>query len=131
VEFEWVKGHSKDEDNRAADKLARQSAGSAYNAPLKVVTVRRKKTKKRLVLGSVKNKGQKIRVRIIASESLREQKLAKYTYEVVSKRSNYYGNLDVAFSKLNLRPAHCYLVTMNKAKGNPRFVRLIEEIECN
>ena len=46
VDFVWVKGHAKDQHNRAVDKLAKESAkrviGPLFNPPLGVVHVRRK-----------------------------------------------------------------------------------------
>lgn len=127
--FKWVKAHSKDEDNKAVDRMAKKSAKSAIYDPLSVVTIRRKKTQKKVRIGSVKNAGQKIGIRIITSEFLKEQKLTKYRYEVISKSSKYYENVDLAYSKLYLRDAHSYLVTFNKDDNNPRILKLIREIE--
>ncbi len=128
VEFKWVKAHSKDKDNRAVDKMAKNSAKSALNSPLSVITVRRKKTQKTVRIGSVKNAGQKIGIRIITSEYFQEQRLTKYRFEVVSKNSRYYGNVDIAYSHLFLKDAHSYLVTFNKNDNNPRILKLIKEI---
>ena len=129
VEFKWIKAHAQDEDNKAADRMAKNSAKSAIYNPLSVVTVRRKKTQKKVRIGSVKNAGQKIGIRIITSEYFPEQKVIKYKYEVISKGSKYYGNVDVVYSHLYLKDAHSYFVTFNKDDNNPRILKLINEIE--
>ena len=60
VVIEWVRGHSKDMDNRAVDRMARESAMYSFNPPLKVTTPRRKSIKESVQIGSVKNVGQRI-----------------------------------------------------------------------
>lgn len=97
VDFYWVKGHSKDKHNIAVDKLAKKSAKDSLNKPLTVVDVRRKTTPKSVELGSVKMRGQRILVRIITSEYLRTQRIHKYKYEVISKGSRYFANVDIIF----------------------------------
>jgi ribonuclease HI len=58
VDFEWVKGHSKDKHNKAVDKLAKRSAKGLLQPPLKVGTVRRKQTAQTIHVGSVPMRGQ-------------------------------------------------------------------------
>jgi ribonuclease HI len=57
VDFVWVKGHAKDQHNRAVDKFAKESAkrviGPLFNPPLGVVHVRRKLTRNVVQRGSV------------------------------------------------------------------------------
>jgi len=131
VEFYWVKGHSKDKHNRAVDKLAKQSAKIPLNTPPSIVTVRRKGTSKSVELGSVSTRGQRISVKIITSEYLNTQKLTKYKYEVISKESRYFGNVDIIFSKETLKAGHSYEVSFNKNRHNPRILRVIREIIKN
>lgn len=130
VEIKWVKGHSKNEHNEAVNKLAKQSARSPLKrAPLNIVRVRRKKTTKMVNPKSVEMKGQKISIRIITDEYLATQKINKYKYEVTSKRSRYYGNVDIIYSNINLKAGHEYSVIFNKESKTPRILKLIKEIE--
>lgn len=129
INFVWVKGHAKDEHNKAVDKSAKWSAKSVLNEPLAVVTVRRKITKDKTKIGSVRNTGQRISIRIISSEYLREQQLAKYRYEVISKGSQYFGKVDLAYSTHIMRDAHSYVVTLNRSTENSRILKVIREIE--
>ncbi|MCP3682370.1 MAG: ribonuclease HI [bacterium] len=130
VEFNWVQSHSKDEHNKAVDKLAKGSARSATNKPLTVVSVRKKKTDKAVEIGSVKMQGQRLLVHIITTEYLRPQSIYKYKYEVISRKSKYYGYVDLIFSKLSIRDGHCYCVSLNKNTGNPMIVNILAEIDC-
>ena len=130
VEFNWVEGHSKDEHNKAVDKLAKKSAINASKAPLTIVSVRRKTTNKSVVVGSVKMQGQRLRIHIITTEYLRPQKVYKYKYEVISRKSKYHGNVDFVFSKLSIRDGHCYSVSFNKNTSNPEIVKVLTEIDC-
>lgn len=129
VDFKWVQGHGKDEDNRAVDRMAKESARSAVYDPLTVVTIRRKITDKKVRIGSVKNADQKIGIRIISSEYMSKQKVTKYRFEVISKGSKYYGEVDFVYSDLILKDAHSYFVSFNKDDNNPRILKLLYEIE--
>ncbi|MBL0330072.1 MAG: ribonuclease HI [Bacteroidetes bacterium] len=129
IVFVWVKGHAKDEHNKAVDKTAKKSANSFLKAPLSIVTTRRKTTKEKTKIGSVVNSGQKLSIKIVTSEFLKQQKLAKYRYEVISKGSKYFGKIDIAYSKVIMRDAHSYEVTFNKNINNPRILRIIREIK--
>ncbi len=133
VDIEWVQGHSTDMDNRAVDRMAKEAAQYAFNPPLKISTPRRKLTNESVQIGSIKNVGQRISIKIITSYPLNEQKLAKYRCEVISKRSKYYGNVDFIYADetIDIRAYHSYVVTLNKEVGNPRIVRVIKEIEKN
>jgi len=129
VNFSWVKGHSKDEHNKAVDKLAKKSAKRALKSPLSVVTVRRKISSKSVEIGSVQMHGQRLRIRIITTEYLRVQRLIRYKYEVISKRSNYYGNVDFIFSTLDMRAGHHYEVLVNKDSSIPTVLKVLRELE--
>lgn len=129
VNIHWVKGHSKDEHNKAADKLARKSAKNPLNPPLTVVDVRRKKTHKSVEIGSVEMRGQRLRIRIITSEYWKVQKIIKYKYEVLSKGSKYFRNVDIIFSDRDMRVGHHYEVLVNKETSNPRITKVLRELE--
>ncbi len=129
VEIRWVKGHSKKHPhNKAADKLAKQSARTAVNPPLSVVNVRRKKTSRSVVLGSVEMHGQQMSVRIITSEYLAIQRISKYKYEVINEDSKDFGNVDIAYSREHLRVGRHYEVIVNADSSNPTIVQVLEEL---
>ena len=109
--------------------MAKESARSAVYDPLTVVTVRRKLTDKKVRIGSVKNAGQKIGIRIISSEYMNKQKVNKYRFEVISKGSKYFGEVDFVYSDIILKDAHSYFVSFNKDDNNPRILKLLYEIE--
>lgn len=127
--FEWVKGHSKNVHNRAADKLAKQSANSVLNEPLRVTSVRRKRTMQPVHLGSVTMEGQTMSMRIVTDTYMREQKVYKYMYEVLTENSPYCGNCDYIYSELFLRAGHHYEVRVNDNSRNPRIVEVLYEID--
>lgn len=128
VEIHWVKGHSKNPHNRAVDRMARQSARIASNKPISIVHVRRKLSEKFVDIGSVEMLGQRISIRIITTEYLTVQRLWKCKYEVISRKSRYYGNVDIIFSPILLCAGHCYYVKVNRVPGNPRIGKLYREI---
>jgi ribonuclease HI len=128
VEIRWVKGHSKSEHNKAADKLARSSSRIPLNKPLTHVNVRKKKSDKLVAIGSVEMHNQRITIRIITSEHLDVQRLWKYRYEVVSQQNKYGGNVDFIFSEHFLSPAHTYSVRVNSDTSNPRIEKVYREI---
>lgn len=129
VDFEKVKAHKNNEDNNAADELAKQSGLNPKNKPLYTQIVRRKITREKTKRGSVEMKGQRIKIRIISSQYLKEHRQSQLRYEVTSPNSKYFGKVDVLFSKITLRPAHEYLVVLGEDMKYPRVKRLIEEIE--
>jgi ribonuclease HI len=67
VDFYWVKGHAKNQHNKAADKLARQSSRIAINPPLTVVKVRRKLSAKSVERGCVPMQNQRISISVLNS----------------------------------------------------------------
>jgi ribonuclease HI len=130
IEFVWVKGHFKDIDNKAADILAKDSAKSILDSPIVPIKVRRKKSSKKTKIGSIEMKGQRIKIHIITEEYMKLPRLSKYRYEVISRRSKYYGYVDFIFSELHhLKAGHKYLVTLNTDTNNPRILKMIQEID--
>lgn len=129
VNVHWVKGHGKDEHNKAVDKLAKRSAKNASSPPLTVVDVRRKKTDRSVDIGSVEMLGQRLRIRIITSEYWKTQKIVKYKYEVLSKGSKYFKNVDIIFSNQDMRVGHHYEVQVNKNTKNPQVTKVLRELE--
>jgi ribonuclease HI len=129
VEIRWVRGHSKNKYNKAADKLARQSAQGVLKDPLTHVSVRRKTTDKSVDVGSINMTGQRMTIRIITSQRLKVQKVWKYKYEVISKRSRYRENVDIIFSEHFLSTGHTYHVRVNSDTRNPRIEKVFREMK--
>jgi hypothetical protein len=94
------------------------------------VKVRRKKSEKSVELGSVQMQGQRLTIRVITDEYLRVQGLNKYKYEVMSKASKFYGNVDVIYSQkdLVLSGGHTYFVRVNTDQRAPRIEKVYREI---
>jgi len=98
VEFEWVKGHGKgrlkDPYNVRADKLAKESAKSPLSRHVFRSSVRRKIGSPRTQRGSVKIFGQKLIIYIIEVKREKVQKIWNYRYQVASKDSIDFHNID-------------------------------------
>ena len=127
VIFKWVKGH-RNKHNKIVDKMAKRSAKSFLNDPLSIVTVRRKITEKKTELGSVRMEKQRITIRIISSEYMKKQRTNAYRYEVMSRKSPYYGNADLLYSKEILKSGHTYYVKFNGDKTSPTITKVYREV---
>lgn len=130
VDIRWVKGHKKSIHNKAADKLAKQSAASQGGARASIVKVRRKTSTKSVEIGSVEMRGQLATIRIITDEYLPVQKLNKYKYEVLSRASAFYGNVDLIYSSADvyLSAGHTYRVRFNSSTEAPRIAKVFAEV---
>jgi ribonuclease HI len=131
VDFEWVQGHSKDLHNRAVDKMAKASAKSTLEPALSVVSVRKKWTDESGSRGSVQILGQRLSIRIVTCEWLRQQKLWKLKYEVISTASPFKGKVDTIFATKALpvlADGHSYFVQVNEDTANPRVVKVFREL---
>jgi hypothetical protein len=76
-------GH--DLHNRAADRLAKQSAKLQTGQRVSIVKARRKKSSRSTELGSVRMLGQRATIHIVTDEYLPIQNCNAYRYEVMSK----------------------------------------------
>ncbi len=129
VDFHWVKGHAKDQHNKAVDKIAKQSAHSPLRKPaLSYVSVRRKKSAESLELGSVAMSGQRLSIRVISCERLPTQRLWKLKYEVISKASLHRGKVDIIYSDVLIKDGHSYHVRVNNDVANPRILKVFREL---
>jgi len=130
VEFQWVKGHAKNPHNKAVDKLAKQSAKRATQAPLTQVSVRRKRTSEKVQPGNVSMLGQRLSIRIITCEFLRVQHVWKYRYEILSKMSPFFHKVDWIYSAEDLlvRDGHSYHVRLNDNQSYPQIVKVYREL---
>ena len=128
VTINWVKGHKSSTHNKAVDRLAKNSAKNATKQKLAISDVRRKVSKKTTELGSVVPSGQILTIRIIEDRLLKLQKRFWYRYEVMSKRSAYYQNVDVATSIISLQAGHTYFVKLNADTKNPMIDKVFKEL---
>lgn len=128
IDIAWVKGHSKNEHNKAVDKLAKQSAKKARNSPLNSVLLGRKTVSKGKEVGGIKMDGQRLSIRIFTAEYLKVQKIHKYKYEVLSKNSPYYSFSGIIFSDIQLDNRHKYSVRFNKNNDYPKISKVFKEI---
>jgi ribonuclease HI len=126
-QIEWVKGHAKDEHNKAVDKLAKKSAKNATSKPISVVTVRRKRSPHLVKPGSVKLFGQKLAVNIITAQFLKVQRVYRYRYEVITKKDPHFQCVDFICSKHELRAGHRYLVTLSDEGAPPEIMHIHRE----
>jgi ribonuclease HI len=130
VNVSWGKGHSSSNPhNKAADKLAKQSARQATRTLERPVVARRKKTSKLTRSGSVEMLGQRLTIRIVGAEPVPGQRgVSRYRYEVLSRHSPFVGCIDFAFSdNPMLRPTHTYHVRMGTDQGHPQIVKCFGE----
>jgi len=130
IEFRWIKGHKKSAHNKAADKLAKQSASRLSGRRASVVKVRRKRTERSVEVGCVKIRGQRATIRIVTDEYLRPSRMNRYKYEVIS-RGEYRGRVDLIFSAADIRlsAGHVYYVRFNDNSVQPRIVKVFREVE--
>jgi len=128
VDSQWVKGHSKNLHNKAADRLAKQSAKLPINKPISIVHTRRKLTSQSVDIGSVEMRSQRMSIRVITSEYLKIQRISKLKYEVISSKSEYYGNVDFIFGAEHLLAGHSYYVKVNNNTSNPRIEKVFREL---
>ncbi len=132
LEMKWIKGHKKSIHNKAADKLAKQSAAVATGGHLSLVKVRRKLTDASVQKGSVRMEGQRLTIRIITDEFQPVQRMNRYKYEVISRASEYSGRVDMIYSTADiyLSAGHIYYVRVNSDTNAPRVVKVFREIEA-
>ncbi|OHD53549.1 MAG: hypothetical protein A2Y33_04030 [Spirochaetes bacterium GWF1_51_8] len=132
VEIKWVKGHKDNEDNKAADRMAKEARKLVGNEIITFKKVRRKSFKDSFTkLNSVEMKGQELVIRILEEEFLNKSKTNRYRYEVLSDDSEFYTCIDFAYSDICLKVGHTYRVRFNNDKKYPQIIDIIQEIERN
>lgn len=128
IKIKKVKGHSSNQGNNEADKLAKKSAKKASKNNVIIPTrLRRKKSPNSVSLGSVRMNNQDILIRIITSLEVVNNE-HRYKYEVIDKTSEYFQNVDEIWSKKVLKVGHIYLVTVNSKQNYPQVVNIKKEI---
>ncbi|MEI6280939.1 MAG: ribonuclease H [bacterium] len=129
VDFQHVEGHSVNIYNKKVDKLARKSAQNLIcDSSGSTKIIRRKTVSKETEKGSVKIIGQKISIRIVDSEYLKEHDVYRYRYEVISRSSDFYKKMDFITSHIPLKAGHSFVVRFNKEQNNPVIKKLFKEI---
>ena len=80
-------------------------------------------------VGSIKPEGQRLTVRVVTDRYLRPQRMYQYRCEVTSRKSRYYGNVDILFSDdVMLNAGHTYRVRLNNDPSKPRIVKCFGEV---
>lgn len=129
VAIEWVKAHKSNVHNRAADKLAKQSAEMPFNKPLSIGATTRKWSDRKTKRGCVPVSGQEMRIRVISREYKRHDKAHEYRYEVIDPHDPSYKDIDFVRSQESLSRNKCYLVRLNSDQNNPRLDAILEELD--
>ena len=129
VDVKWVKAHKSNVHNRAADKLAKQSASMPFNKPLSVSQTTRKWSDRRTKRGCVPVQGQEIKIRIISTEYKKYAKDFEYRYEVIEPTDGSFRDVDFVRHEHVLSRNKCLLVRLNADQKNPRIEEVIGELD--
>lgn len=127
-EVEWVKGHAKDKYNKAADKLAKESAKSPLSRRVFRSSVRRKTSPNPTKVGSIVAEGQTLIIRVVEVQRMRVQRMWKCRCEVISSKSPYFEAVDFLYSAELMRDGHYYEVQLNNTPANPTIVAVLREL---
>jgi ribonuclease HI len=133
VQFHWIKGHKDSLFNKQADKLAKTSAkGLVLREPLDHRKIRRKTTQEKLARGSVAMLGQQMTIQLFEEVDQSDQGLVRFKYEVMTKRSPYFGKVDYIWAERGtpLRAGHTYRVRVNQNAKAPRIVKVVTEVKA-
>lgn len=131
VEIEWVKAHKSNIHNRAADKLAKKSADVPINKPISVSETTKKWSDRKTIRGCIQMMGQELKIRIISRDYISADKVTKYRYEVIDKKSKNFKDIDFIYADDIMMRNHCYLVQVNEEQATPKVVKLIEELDMS
>ncbi len=129
VDVRWVKGHKSNLYNRAADRLAKQSAAMPFNKALSISQTTRKWSDRKTQRGSVVFDGRLVRIRIISTEYKKYAREYEYRFEVIDSDDMSYKEVDFARYKNILSRNRCLLVRLNSDPNHPRIEEVIEELD--
>jgi ribonuclease HI len=129
VDIKWVKGHKTSVHNKAADKLAKQSAAMPFNRPLSVSQTAAKWSNRKTVRGCVPVHGQELKIRVVSTEYKKAAREYEYRYEVIDKFDRSFKDLDFVRYAWPLSRHKCLLVRFNSDQANPRIEEVLEELE--
>jgi len=128
VHVRWVKGHKSNIYNRAADKLAKQSAAMPFNKPLSISQTTRKWSNRKTQRGCVTFDGRLISMRIISTEYKKYAREYEYRFEVIDPTDPSYKDIDFVRHKHVLSRNKCLLVRLNSDQDRPNIEEVLEEL---
>lgn len=131
VDMEWVKAHKGHKYNKAADRLAKQSAEMPFREPLSHGETTKKWSNRSTKRGSVAVYGQEIKIRIISREYKKNNKIFEYRYEVIDPEDKAFEDLDFVFHEEYLSRNKCLKVRFGSDQMRPTILEVIEELECS
>jgi len=134
VDIKWIKGHEKDKHNKAVDEMSRRASKLPLekvpkNRPITIFEPRKVISSPKMEIGCVKMKGQKISVKVLSSKLLKPQNIWCYQYQVITKKSPYFGLVDQIFSFISFDTNRSYFVKFNSATENPKIEKIYWKIE--
>lgn len=131
VDIEWVKAHKGHKYNKAADRLAKQSAEMPFNEPFSHSDTTKKWSNRSTKRGSVAVFGQEIKIRIVSREYKKNTKTFEYRYEVIDPKDKAFKDLDFVFYEEYLSRNKCFKVRFGTDPKRPLILEVIEELECS
>lgn len=131
VNVEWVKAHKNNTHNRAADKLAKQSASMPFNKPLSHSETTSKWSDRKTKRGCVPVVGQETKIRVVSREHVKRANTNEYRYEIIDPYDKSFKDLDFVYCDEHLSRNKCYQVHFNTEQEKPFIVEVIEELDCS
>ena len=131
VDVEWVKGHKSNLHNRAADKLAKQSASMPFNKPLSSSETTKKWSDRKTIRGCVPMDGRETKIRIVSREHVKKAKTNKYRYEVIDPDDDSFKDVDFVYCDEYLSRNKCYQIRFCSEQNKPFIVNVICELDSS
>jgi hypothetical protein len=128
VDVRWVKGHKSNLFNRAADKLAKQSAAMPFNKPLSISQTTSKWSDRKTIRGCVAFDGRLVSIRIISTEYKKYAREYEYRFEVIDPADVSFKDVDFVRYKHVLSRNKCLLVRLGSDQQRPRIEEVLEEL---
>ena len=74
--------------------------------------------------------GQQMTVRLFEELDQSDQRMVRFKYEVMTRRSPYFGKVDYIWAEQGtpLRAGHIYRVKVNRNTQAPRIVKVVAEV---
>lgn len=123
-----MKGHKSNIYNRAADKLAKQSAAMPFNTPLSISQTTSKWSDRKTLRGCVAFDGRLVSIRIISTEYKKYAREYEYRFEVIDPADPSYKDIDFVRYKHLLSRNKCLLVRLNSDQDRPHIEEVLEEL---
>lgn len=129
VKVDWVKSHSSNIHNRAADILAKESASMPLNKPISLSVTTKKWSHRTTKRGCVPMQGQVTKIRILSRKYLRRDKTFEYRYEIIDPDDRNYKDLDFIYYSDGLSRHKCCQVRLNSDQSKPSIDEIICELD--